>query len=510
MEAKKLKVLHISYTDSLKYLNLTVEQLKHISKIFDINYTPTKFTLNQYNLFEIYLKKIGHKKIKKAPKKAFFEEIKEEKILSLEELINNRRKVKTVAAIKEQPKHTISINNKSPNIPIYDDSRIEINDEKVVKKTSSPKIHKKIKKKEITGVVDNNKLFDQITKKDKTKILDNSYLLSRYDIYCKDCELNKVIPISIEIYKNFKKEAPINYDYCFDDIWKDTTEVQNSSILNGGFRKVKSAKAASKIYNNGYVLYYSCKGKGIGILCKFDTTKPFASNLSTVTTNYRYGIFDYYLNGDKFDTNDIIPIITNKGKEYTKEEDKKILAFYNGPDYADTKKKTKGGITLKELAAEMKVDTKSIRNRAIELGFTNFKSPREKKWTDPEYELLKKCIGKYNPKKIEIIFREHGFTRGFVAIGIKITRMRLSRALDGSEEMNLKSLAKAMGVDSHFFYDNKRLKKLKAIEENNQWIMERKNIKEYLINNPYDYSLAKVEPKWYIDIISSSSGEQNG
>lgn len=66
-------------------------------------------------------------------------------------------------------------------------------------------------------------------------------------------------------------------------------------------------------------------------------------------------------------------------------------------------------------------------------------------------------------------------------------------------------LSDAMGVDGHFFYDNNRLEKLKARKENKIIIFEKKNIATYLKENPYDYSLAKVEPKWFIDILTEGN-----
>ena len=43
-----------------------------------------------------------------------------------------------------------------------------------------------------------------------------------------------------------------------------------------------------------------------------------------------------------------------------------------------------------------------------------------------------------------------------------------------------------------------------ARKENNSLIFERKNIAIYLKENPYDYPLKKVDPKWFVDILTSN------
>lgn len=275
-------------------------------------------------------------------------------------------------------------------------------------------------------------------------------------------------------------------------------------MLSNGLRKITNYKDASKIYNSGYIVYYTSKNTDTTILCKLDITKPFTTNLNPILLANKNFDFDFYTKCEKFDTNLIESLSKKIGRIWTEEEDKEILAFYNSSHYGISNKKAKSNdLTLKELAKKLNVYSHTIRSRAIQLGFTNFKKPTEKAWSKEEYDLLDKCVGKYNPKKISKIFKTHGFTRGAVAIAIKLKRLGFSLKLDGSEELNLTMLSELMGVDTHFFYDNDRLKKLNARKENSQTIFTKKDISLYLKENPYDYSLARVEPKWFVDMLTN-------
>lgn len=333
--------------------------------------------------------------------------------------------------------------------------------------------------------------------KDKKKIVDISLMQQRYELYIENCKKNEVEPVPIELYKTIKN-YPIESNYIFHK------SLKNTIMLSNGLRKITNYKDASKIYNSGYIVYYTSKNADTKILCKLDITKPFTTNLNPILLANKDFNFEFYTKCEKFDTNLIENLSKKIGRIWTEEEDTEILSFYNSSHYGDANKKSKSNdLTLKELAKKLNVYSHTIRNRAIQLGFTNFKKPREKNWSKEEYDLLDKCVGKYNPKKISKIFKTHGFTRGAVAIAIKLKRLGFSLKLDGSEELNLTMLSELMGVDTHFFYDNDRLKKLNARKENSQTIFTKKDISLYLKDNPYDYPLARVEPKWFIDMLTN-------
>lgn len=532
-----MKTLYIGQDSILEHLNLSFGEFKRLLLTFDIRTILDKYTKNQFLLFREYLVKSGHT-VGEMDESCFFEDIVIEKRQSLEELIRSRKKNHTPQYPADTIVKTTDETDEFETIKEEDiDAPILLNDEVVlledgvgpqeeiepledtsqetvlvprVKKENTIKTRKIKKDKvlkevpiEITGIIGRtSRLIDEVSIKDKTRLLKNSYVLSRYELYCDDCKRNDAAPVTIEIYKKFKDIAPINHDFVFIDILRDMAICLNKE--DGKIWKIKSAKIASKVYNNGFVLYYAPKDSEQIILCKLDTTKPFATNVSAATSAKSYGIYDFYTFGERFEPEDIIPVVTNIGKQFTPEEDERILAFYNSPDYADTRKKKNGITTLKQLAKEFNIDSDSIRLRAANLGFTNFKKPKEKNWSEAEYKLLEECAGKYNPRKIEKIFREHGYTRGYIAIGIKITRQNLSRLLDGSADMNLKTLSKFMGVEPHYFYDNNRFEKLMAYEENNQWIISKENVRNYLINNPLDYALRKVDASWFVNLLANN------
>lgn len=421
--------------------------------------------------------------------------------INLEEQIKNRqlsnrstKKIKTKEPIKiEKSKEpSLVIPKVAPKIKVPEHT-------KNIKQQVKAADIKIVPVEEITGIIGKKEnLIDVAKKRDKTKLVNSSFMRARYDLYLDDCKKNDVKPVDIDTYKTIKG-YPIESSFIFDKSLKNTV------LVSDGLRKIFGPKNASKIFNSGFKVYYTKLFADVSILCQLDITKPFATNLNSVTNSKYINGFDFYTKCEKFDTSLIEKVVTTTSINWSKEDDEKILAFYNSEDYAEANKKTKNNsTTLKELAKKFGVYPSTVRNRAIELGFVNFKKPKDAEWSEEELKLLDSCIGKYSAKKISKIFKENGFIRGNTAIGIKIQRLGLSRKLNGSEELNLEMLSNVMGVDSHFFYDNNRLEKLNARKENNSLIFERKNIAIYLKENPYDYPLKKVDPKWFVDILTSN------
>lgn len=68
-------------------------------------------------------------------------------------------------------------------------------------------------------------------------------------------------------------------------------------------------------------------------------------------------------------------------------------------------------------------------------------------------------------------------------------------------------LAEAFGVDTHFFSDSEeRMRALNPAKTNKELIFTRENIKKYVIQNPYDFNLGKVDNKFFVELLT---GEQN-
>ena len=109
--------------------------------------------------------------------------------------------------------------------------------------------------------------------KDKKKIVDISLMQQRYELYIENCKKNEVEPVPIELYKTIKN-YPIESNYIFHK------SLKNTIMLSNGLRKITNYKDASKIYNSGYIVYYTSKNADTKILCKLDITKPFTTNLN--------------------------------------------------------------------------------------------------------------------------------------------------------------------------------------------------------------------------------------
>lgn len=508
-----MDVKFISKDELKKLLRLNSEQIISLLATFNIK-SETEITQNTLKGMVSYLNKINKTKIEIDLNNIKYTSSAKIEVEKLEDLIKKRKSSKPLP-VKEETQNTKIV--KTPIKTIEQMPKTDTEDSKTESKipteTKKPKIKKTSKEKvkaskmvdvstnnelEITGIIGKKEnLLNTSSPKDKKKIVDISFMQQRYELYIENCKKNDVEPITIDLYKTIKN-YPIESNYIFHK------SLKNTIMLSDGLRKITNYKEASKIYNSGYIVYYTSKNTDTTILCKLDISKPFTTNLNPILLANKDFNFNFYTKCEKFDTNLIECLSKKIGRIWTEEEDKEILAFYNGSHYGISNKKAKSNdLTLKELAKKLNVYSHTIRNRAILLGFTNFKKPTEKAWSKEEYDLLDKCVGKYHPKKISKIFKSHGFTRGAVAIAIKLKRLGFSLKLDGSEELNLTMLSELMGVDTHFFYDNDRLKKLNARKENSQTIFTKKDISMYLKENPYDYSLARVEPKWFIDMLTN-------
>jgi hypothetical protein len=198
--------------------------------------------------------------------------------------------------------------------------------------------------------------------------------------------------------------------------------------------------------------------------------------------------------------------IGRKARVFTPEEDKKILDFFHSDWYKNqNKNKHKNPYTMQKLCKDLKAsDRKVISRRASELGFTNFVLPAaSREFTNKELDLLKECLGKYKATKIQSILKENGFKRSIVAINVQVQRLQLSLKLTGKGDLSLRLMAEAFGVDAHFFSNNEsRIKKLKPTKTSKELIFTRENIKKYVIENPYDFNMGKVNNKFLIELLT--------
>lgn len=276
-----------------------------------------------------------------------------------------------------------------------------------------------------------------------------------------------------------------------------------------------SMKDASAAYNQDRLkLYYSFnRVLSINEKCfPFNVSKSFQANMKDIKSKFSQKIKIYlYSNGETYNKIERTTIF-KKPRVWTPEEDEKILNFYNSDYYKNPQNKNlKNPYTMKDLCKDLKVkDKKTIVKRASELGFKNFSMPKQREYSDEEKELLKSCVGKYQTSKIQKIFKEHGYSRSIIALNIEIQRLKLSRKLNGKNELSLRMLAEAFGVDTHFFSDSKeRINALNPTKTNRELIFTRENIKKYVIENPYDFNLGKVDNKFFIELLTGATNDNN-
>ncbi len=278
-------------------------------------------------------------------------------------------------------------------------------------------------------------------------------------------------------------------------------------IEQSSFISYASMKEASIAFNRDRLkLYYSTKRVlSINDKCiPFNISKSFQANIRDIKSRFAEKIKIYlYSNGETYNKIERTTVF-KQPRIWGKEEDEKILNFYNSEYYKNPQNKNlKNPYTMKDLCRDLKVgDKKTIAKRASELGFTNFSMPKQREYSIEEIELLKNCVGKYQTAKIQKIFKEHGFQRSIVALNIQIQRLKLSRKLDGKNELSLRMLAEAFGVDTHFFSDSEeRMRTLNPAKTNKELIFTRENIKKYVIQNPYDFNLGKVDNKFFVELL---------
>lgn len=211
------------------------------------------------------------------------------------------------------------------------------------------------------------------------------------------------------------------------------------------------------------------------------------------------------INDEKEDLEKVVKV-HGKKRIFTAAEDKKILDFYNSVYYKNPQNKNlKNSYSMQDLCKDLKAsDRKMIAIRASELGFTNFILPAaNKEFSKEEIELLSSCIGKYQTSKIQKIFKQNGYQRSIVSLNVQMQRHKLSRKLDGKGDMSLRLISEAFGVDHHFFSDSvARLNSLNPTRTKKEMIFTRKNIKKYIIENPYDFNLGKVDNKFFIELLT--------
>uniref|UniRef100_UPI004047323E hypothetical protein n=1 Tax=Aliarcobacter sp. TaxID=2321116 RepID=UPI004047323E len=235
---------------------------------------------------------------------------------------------------------------------------------------------------------------------------------------------------------------------------------------------------------------------------KFDDSGSYSFNFSKIKALHPTGRIYFFTNNTYYERKSVN---SRKRRVFTEKEDKKILEYYNSEFYKNNKIELgKKPYTMKDLCIDLNVkDRKVIVQRASELGFTNFVTTKVgNEYTEEELEILKANVGKITTKKIQQLLKEKGYQKSIVSINVKLTRLNLSLKLDGTNDLTLTLLAKALGVDLHNITDNKKLMAdVNPEKTKKELIFKRENLKKYIIENPYDLNFGKIDNKFLVELL---------
>lgn len=276
--------------------------------------------------------------------------------------------------------------------------------------------------------------------------------------------------------------------------------------INPNFIKFTSHKTAAKAYNQELKnVYYSLKPAiSVAYCIAFDVKKTFLKNINEVKEKYPKQKIFLYSDNTTYDKSQRVHK-TKKARVWTKEEDKKILDYYNSDYYKKINLKfIKNPYSMEMLSKDINVDRKQIAIRASALGFTNFKTKREKEYKDEEIEILNKYTGIKSSSQLQKILKSHGFTRSQRSINVKIQRLKLSAKLNGKGDLNLRLLGELLGLDQHSIDRNQKLiEYMQPKRQDGQLLFCRKKLKNFIMENPYEFNLGKVDNKFFIELLTT-------
>lgn len=296
-------------------------------------------------------------------------------------------------------------------------------------------------------------------------------------------------PKKIKIYKEKRQKV----------ILKNKTDVDL-------FKTQEEAAIAYHLENKN--IYWAINNFEIDKKHKFDNSGSFSFNFKKIKKLNPKGKVFLFTDNTYYEK---ITINSRKKIVFTPQQDKKILDYYNS-DFYKYKKSINGkeSYTMKDLCKDLKVkDRKIIVQRASELGFTNFITPKNgNEYSEEELQILKENVGKVTTKKIQQLLKEKGYQKSIVSINVKLTRLNLSLKLDGTNDLTLTLLSKALGVDPHAITDNRNLMaKVNPEKTNKELIFTREKLKNYIIENPYDLNFGKIDNKFLIELLTGDNSE---
>lgn len=295
-------------------------------------------------------------------------------------------------------------------------------------------------------------------------------------------------PKKIKIYKEKRQKV----------VLKNKTDIDL-------FKTHEEAAIAYRIENKN--IYWATNSFEIDKKHKFDNSGSYSFNFKKIKKLHPKGKIFLFTDNSYYEK---VTVNSRKKIAFTPEQDKKILDYYNSDFYKYRKVENGKTYSMKDLQEDLKIkDRKIIAQRASELGFTNFITPKNgNEYSEEELQILKENVGKITTKKIQQLLKEKGYQKSIVSINVKLTRLNLSLKLDGTNDLTLTLLSKALGVDPHAITDNRNLMaKVNPEKTNKELIFTREKLKNYIIENPYDLNFGKIDNKFLIELLTGDDSE---
>jgi hypothetical protein len=145
------------------------------------------------------------------------------------------------------------------------------------------------------------------------------------------------------------------------------------------------------------------------------------------------------------------------------------------------------------------------RARAIGLAHT-----KEAYWSQTEEWVLQRW-GHLTDAAIRTKLEKAGYKRSLTAVNLKVRRLRIKQNLDG---YSANRLAEAFGIDRHIIARWIRLGYLRAerrgtarteAQGGDMYWIRRDDVRTFILGNPEEVDLAKVEKIWFLDLITNGN-----
>ncbi len=148
----------------------------------------------------------------------------------------------------------------------------------------------------------------------------------------------------------------------------------------------------------------------------------------------------------------------------------------------------------------------AIAQRARVLGLARTK---ELPWTEAEEQILEQW-SHLALARIAMKFRSLGYQRSETAINLKIKRLHI-REKAGANGYTALQIAEALGIDGHkvtrwikrgLLRAERRGTHRTELQGGDHWLIERAEMRRFLLHSPDEWELEGAEKYWLIDILS--------